>query len=196
MQTNLNEMLIDLMSTDPAWVELINVLGDFNDTKILSNVEALTHLRAIPSSDASVVEESFRQLGVNLSKDLIASNIDKLVSVFDHVPKWAEVSGTKEWDKYVSFLIDSVFSTRRLWTADYQEFYVYPQGKTIVDGGTWYPTTKVDLEVSIDMLDPDKFPIVVEYKDHDLVVATLESLGKSESQAELWFSKSVGLEPQ
>ena len=196
MQTNLNEMLIDLMSTDPAWVELINVLGDFNDTKILSNVEALTHLRAIPSSDASVVEESFRQLGVNLSKDLIASNIDKLVSVFDHVPKWAEVSGTKEWDKYVSFLIDSVFSTRRLWTADYQEFYVYPQGKTIVDGGTWYPTTKVDLEVSIDMLDPDKFPIVVEYKDHDLVVATLESLGKSESQAELWFSKSVGLEPR
>lgn len=196
MQTNLNEMLIDLMSTDPAWVELINILGSFNDTEILSNVDALTHIRAIPNSDRSVIEESFRQLGVNISKDLIAANIDKLTPIFDQVAKWSEVSGTTDWCKYVAFLIDSVFSTRRLWTPDYQVFSPYPEGKTILDGGRWYPTTKVDLEVSVDLLDPNKFPIIIGYKDRDLVISTLESIGLSEAEAEFWFSKSVGLEPR
>jgi hypothetical protein len=196
MQTNLNEMLIDLMSTDPAWVELINILGNFNDTQVLSKVEVLDHLRAIPNSDLGVVEESFRQLGVNLSKDLIASNIAKLTPLFDNVSKWSLVSGTTDWNKYVAFLIDASFNTRRLWTPDYVTFTPYPEGKTILDGGVWYPTPKAELDVSIDLLDPNKFPITITFKDRDLVISTLESLGYSIAQAEFWFDKSVGLEPR
>lgn len=203
MNTNLKQMLLDILTGNPSWSELIAVLDDFNDTQVLPRVQQLLDIRNMETADDLVIEESLRQLGVNMGKDVLKNNLQSISTLFDSVGKYDQVQGTREWYKYVSFLIGSLFSGRRLWTADYKDFSEYPAGKTILDGGSWYPSTKVNLDIGIDMLDSQKLDLRIAVTHHDLVVSLLMTTvnptsGRvmSEPEAEYWFQKSIGLEPR
>lgn len=203
MNTNLKQMLLDILTGNPSWTELIDVLDNFNDTQVMPNIQKLLDIRNMETADDLVIEESLRQLGVNMGKDVLKNNIKSISTLFDSVGKYNQVQGTTDWYKYVSFLIGSLFNGRRLWTSDYKTFSELPQGKTILDGGNWYPSTKVNLDIGIDMLDASKLDLRIAAKHHDVIVELLQTLWisdsnrhMSEAEAEYWFQKSIGLEPR
>ena len=196
MNTNLSQMLLPILGSNSAWSELLEVLSEANDDLILSKIEKLLTTRYVVNQDLDVAEASLRMLGINLSKDLMTNNVERLQMVFDSISRYPDVSATTDWHKFVSFLIDTTFKSQRLWTADYQTFTSSPMGKTIQDGGNWYRTMKASLEASIDLLNVGTLDLRITLDLKNEIIGTLLSLGFSADDAEFWFNKSLGLEPR
>ena len=154
MDSNLKTFNLDIMSGNPVWDELLELLSATNDDLILKYVDELSRIRSITStSDPEVVEASVRMLGVNLARDLLVLNFDRYTQVFDSLPDYHLVAGTTDWPKYVAFLIGHQFNSRLLYTSDYQTFVDRPLGSMITEGGNWYLSTHAEVEVDSELLE-------------------------------------------
>lgn len=187
--------VLEVVEQNPAWVELIDILRSVNDTLILPQVEALMAVRKVSDSDEyAVAEASLRMIGVNISSGLMRKQALRLSAAFDTVNRYHEVMDTANWDKFAAFLIDDLFQVTRLWTADYKTFYRTPVGKRIADGGTWYPTTHVEVEVGASA-ESAGFELTIEHAMIPEVTELLVTGGwMQEDEAREWATNHVGLQ--
>ena len=186
---------LDVIEENPAWVELIDMLRSANDTLILPQVEALMAVRKVADSDEyAVAEASLRMIGINISSGIMRKQAARLAAAFDTVNQYRQVMDTANWDKFAAFLIDDLFNVTRLWTSDYRSFYIAPQGRTLADGGTWYPTTHMELEVGASAENAG-FELTI---SHDQVPEIAELLVNGgwmkEDEALEWAKNHVGLQ--
>lgn len=196
MNSNLQAFNIDILSGNPVWDELLTLLSSTNDDLILKYVEELARIRQIsPTTDKEVLEASVRMMGVNLARDLLVLNFDRYAQVFDSLPDYHIVAGTKDWPKYVAFLLGYQFNSRMLYTADYQTFVQEPLGSLITDGGNWYLSTHADVEVDSELIESG-MDLRIMPKDKSTVLSLLETVeGMSEADATYWYDNHVGVEP-
>lgn len=186
---------LDVIEENPAWVELIDILRSANDTLILPQVEALMAVRKVADTEEyAVAEASLRMIGINLSSGIMRKQALRLAAAFDTINQYRQVMDTANWDKFAAFLIDDLFNVTRLWTSDYRSFYTVPQGRTLADGGKWYPTTHMELEVGASAEDAG-FELTI---SHSLVPEIVDLLVSgnwmNEDEAREWATNHVGLQ--
>ena len=70
---------------------------------------------------------------------------------------WKEVSGTNEWWRFLSFFFGANTRCKYLYTQDFLTFFDEPKGKLVTQGGAWYKTPVVRLEINFRQL---RFTIV------------------------------------
>ena len=196
MDSNLKKFNLDIMSGNPVWDELLELMSTTNDDLILKYVDELSRIRSITStSDPEVVEASVRMLGVNLARDLLVLNFDRYTQVFDSLPDYHLVAGTTDWPKYVAFLLGHQFNSRLLYTSDYQTFVDRPLGSMITEGGNWYLSTHAEVEVDSELLEAG-IDLRIMPKDKDTVLELLRTVeGLSEEDASYWYDNHLGVEP-
>lgn len=190
-----NVQVLDVISQNPAWTELIEILTSVNDEHMLPQIESLLNIRNVTGTeDYALAEASLRMIGVNLNSGLMRKQALRLAAAFDTVTQYEDTMDSGFWDAFAANLIDDLFEVTRLWTADYRTFYRGPQGKTIADGGTWYPTTHMEVEIGASSVDAG-FDLVI---DFDMVPEIVELLVNGdwmeEDAAREWASNHVGLQ--
>ena len=186
--------LLDVMTENPAWVELADIMSKVNDETVLAQVTELLNIRNVTSeSDLTVVQNSLRMAGINLSSSLLRSQAQRLGQAFDRVHDYGDLVDSEYWSRYCAFLLDDLFNAARLWTADYSSFYRDPQGSKVIDGGSWYKTTHVELEIGASAIDAG-FDLAVTADMQPLIVQLLVDSGAmDESQAQDWATNHFGL---
>lgn len=195
MKSNTLAFNLDFLEANPAWAELFEILDAHNDELNLSVIQQVLDLRRITAdSNDELAEEAIRQLGINITRDLMQYRLPSLKRVIDCLPDWQQVSGTTQWNKFVGMLIGGQFDTTRLYTADYQTFLPTPLGTLIQDGGQWYKTTKVNLEVDAHLIDGGLDLTITKDAEQAVVNALLE-VGMTQQDAEDWFNNHIGFEP-
>ncbi|AQT28586.1 hypothetical protein YOLOSWAG_104 [Erwinia phage vB_EamM_Yoloswag] len=195
MNSNTEQFFLDFLQDNPAWEELFETMGRLNDDLNLSTIQQLLDIRNITAdSPTEIAEESIRQLGINVSRDMMSYRIDQYKRVIDVLPDYSQLAGTRDWSKFVSFLLGGQFDTTRLWTADYQTFLPTPLGVLIKDGGTWYKTTHVDLEVDAHLIDVG-LDLTIDVQAADDIVAALQQIGMTEQEATDWHTNHIGFDP-
>ena len=186
--------VLDILQSNPAWPELADIMSTVNDTAILAQVDELLQIRNVTDqTDLTTIERSIRMAGVNISAGLLRSQAVRLGAAFDSIMGYRDVVDSEYWDRYCAFLLDDVFKSSRLWTSDYSTFHRDPQGTKVIDGGKWYKTTHVELEVGAAAIDAG-FELVV---DHNSVADIIELLTDSglmdETTATDWANAHFGL---
>ena len=195
MKSNTLAFNIDFVEANPAWAELFEMLDGHNDEQNLAVIEQLLNLRRINAdTNDELAEASIRQLGINITRDLMQYRLPSLKRVIDCLPDWQQVSGTTQWPKFVGMLLGGQFDASRLYTADYQTFVPTPLGTLIQDGGTWYKTNKVNLEVDAQLIDGGLDLTITKDAEKDVVNA-LQEVGMTQQEAEDWFNNHIGFEP-
>lgn len=195
MKSETEKFFVDFLQDNPAWEELFETMGEANDALNLATIQQLLDIRRINNnSSIELVEESLRQLGINVSRDMMTYRVDAYRRVFDALPDYNLVSGTKNWSKFVSMLLGAQFDTERLYTADYQTFLPTPLGTLIQDGGTWYRTTHVDLSVDAHVIDSG-LDLTIDQEAQQDIVAALQTIGMTEDEALDWHVNHVGFDP-
>lgn len=191
----MNGFNTDILADNPIWENLFGLVTEVNDDLILKYVRELSQIRKIDTdSDKEVVAESVRNLGVNLSKDLYALNADRFAQIFHSLPDYGDMCNTRDWSKYVSFLLGYKFETRRLYTADYAMFVPVPLGTLVIDGGKWYKTTHVEMEVDSQLIEAG-LDLRITAADKEQVLSILTSAMRfSEQEALAWFDNHLGVE--
>ena len=195
MKSNTLAFNIDFLEANPAWAELFEILDAHNDELNLTSIQQLLDIRRInESTNDRLAEEAIRQLGINITRDLMSYRLPSLKRVIDCLPDWQQVSGTTQWNKFVGLLLGGQFDTTRLYTADYQTFVPTPLGTLIQDGGQWYKTNKVNLEVDAHLINDALDLTITKDAQHD-VVSALQETGMTQQDAEDWFNNHIGLDP-
>lgn len=189
MKTNSVDFLTDYLEDNTALEELFKILGESNDQMNLTQIQELLSIRNPESEQAFV--ESIRMLGVNLDREILSNRMSALRPALSQMPEWRKVNGTKDWNKYVTMLVGAPFRTQRLFTADYAQFFPTAMGTLIQDGGEWYRSTHVELEVDRTII--DSLDLTMQAKDIQAVKEALILIGKTEQQAITWAHEHVGL---
>ena len=195
MKSETEKFFIDFLQDNPAWEELFETMGEANDALNLATIQQLLDIRKINSeSPVELAEESLRQLGINISRDMMTYRIDAYRRIFDALPDYNLVSGTKSWPKFVSMLLGGQFESQRLYTADYQTFLPTPLGALVQDGGQWYRTTHVDLDIDAHLIDAG-LDLTIDQEAQQDIVTALQQIGLTEEQAIDWHVNHVGFDP-
>lgn len=183
--------ILDVLYDNPAWPELIAALTDVNDEYVLQQVEKLLAIRVVRDQDRTTVENSIREIGCNLTPYAVRKNWERLQRSFDLLQEWQHLIHTSDWPKYCAMLVDTTFGSTRLYTADYQNFWRTPRGPLITEGGSWYPTTHVELEVGTNIA--QSLDLVIRDAHAQGIVEALTDLIGAEAQQ--WYDDNVGAVP-
>lgn len=187
--------LLTVLTDNPAWPELVNILSATNDELMLEQVQHLLDIRNVTEvDDMFVVLNSLRMLGLNVSTGILRKQAKRLAAGIDTLQTYYKVAGTGYWDAWASFIIDDVFNVARLWTSDYRSFYREPRGLTLAGGGTWYPTTHMEVEIGAGAM-MSGIDLTISY---EMVNEVAELLVKAnvfgEEEALYWAQHHVGLQ--
>lgn len=195
MKSNAQAFLIDFIEDNPAWAELFQIIDEHNDEANLTTIQELLDIRRINGDTNDVLaEEAIRQLGINVTRDMLSYRLPSLKRVIDCLPDWQQVSGTTQWNKFVGMLLGGQFDTTRLYTADYQTFLPTPLGTLIQDGGNWYKTTHASLEVDAHLINSG-LDLTITKDAETLIVNALQLVGMEQQEAEDWFNNHIGFDP-
>lgn len=195
MKSQTSDFFLDFIQDNPALGELFEILAAHNDELNISTIQQLVDLRRItPTSTTEVMEESAQEIGINVTRDIMSFRSDVFKKIFDTLPEYSEVSGTRDWHKFVAILLGTNFESYRLYTNDYQSFVPTPLGTMIKDGGTWYKTTHVDLEVDAHLINSGLDLTITRESKAD-IVAALINVGMTETEAEEWHLNHIGFDP-
>jgi len=195
MKSQTSDFFLDFIQDNPALGELFDIIGQHNDDLNISTIQQLVDLRRVDkNSTTEVLEESAQQLGINVTRDIMSFRSEVFKKIFDTLPEYSEVSGTKDWSKYVAMILGANFESYRLYTNDYQSFVPTPLGTMIKDGGSWYKTTHVDLEVDAHLINSGLDLTITRESKAD-IVAALINVGMTETEAETWHLNHIGFDP-
>ena len=164
-------LLPPYLAINPYFVEFTDAIDQIFDAPIDAKIQALANLRNVWATsktteatiasgkmisieewggpDRSTVINQVNMLGMRLTNaDLLDDNSYRTISRFLG-QYWFE-KGKGAMIDFLNFCTNTQFALINLWTQDYKTFL--PEGDsgigtTIYDGGTWYPTTHVRLQV-------------------------------------------------
>lgn len=194
MKSQTLDFFLDFIQDNVALGELFEIVAQHNDETNLSTIQQLIDIRRInANTHTELMEESVQQLGINIARDIFSYRAEAFKKIFDALPEYTKVSGTKNWSKFVAMLIGGSFNSSRLYTNDYQTFVPTPLGTLIKDGGTWYKTTHVDLEVDIKLI--DQLDLTITREAREAIITALVAQGMEVTEAENWHTNHIGLDP-
>ena len=168
-------LLPEGMSTE-HWINLMDAIDSVWATRIDSKINSIRKLRhsLVPTSilgtdlqefgtldalDKETLVKKARQVGLTLTEadDIGIPALQRLVAT---IPRYWYSKGTVRLDNYLNYALNTTCVLRPLWTENYIDFYEKDSpfmGVSILEGGTWYPTSHLDLDiVSASLIDISK----------------------------------------
>lgn len=137
-----------------VWKDLIDAFDQLMLINVDGGRKQLETLRFLPpDADPEILASVCRTLGFDLSQDLLNMSIDKFMQLASQLGMYPDTNGTEKFTKFVSMMTNGRCSVDYLWTDDYVNFYTEPQGTTLEQGGRWFKTTHVDLNMGFSTLD-------------------------------------------
>lgn len=150
----------DIITERDVWQELFGKAFDIMDEYIRDPAKQLAELRQItPDTDVKIVQYTLSQLGFDIPRDLVEEHADIIRRFIHMLPLYHEISGTKDYPRFISFLLDRTIDVKDLYSRDYCTFTEKPLGALNIDGGDWYMTTHVLLSIQWKEADNDRLNI-------------------------------------
>lgn len=146
--------ILDLMpavlETKPTWTDMMDVFARVMDTNVESQITQLEGIRSLnQDSDIRLLTSTARLLGFDLTQDVLNLNADNLTKIVSQLALYPDQNGTELFIKFIDLVLNSITSIQYLWTVDYLNFYPEPGGPTIAEGGSWFKTTHIDIDVTL-----------------------------------------------
>jgi len=145
---------IDLAPTvikaNQTWVDMLEAFASMMDSNVESPISQLERIRSIhENADPRVLFETARILGFDLSQDVLNLNSENFIRLVSQLPLYPDQNGTEVFIKFMDLALNAQTRLYNQYTRDYVNFYDSPAGALIVDGGPWFKTTHVRLDLDI-----------------------------------------------
>ncbi len=153
-EDNTSASMLDLMPSGlrakPTWVDMFDVFARVMDVNVEGPAKQLERIRAFDeNTDQGVLSSTARMLGFDLTQDVLNLSQDNLTKVVAQLSLYPDQNGTKLFVKFIDLILNSLTEITYLWTKDYVNFYPEPKGGMIKDGGEWFKTTHIRLDLAL-----------------------------------------------
>ena len=139
------------MRESAGWQQLGRALTDLQRQR----AQAQTTLRLLHYVTPDASETQLKHLAAALGhpyESELSPYAVTMLALPGQLARWREVTGTDEWHRFVSYFLGADLQVKNLYTNDYKRFFPKPLGELVVNGGSWYRTTHVDLTVNFRQL--------------------------------------------
>lgn len=148
MITRLTELTHEFLQENPAWDDLLTAFEDVSDERVGDFNKALLEVRDLAYvTDENLLEQNLRLKGITLTEELYKLRGTEIFKSLSAMPSFSELHGSPNYPKFLEFLLGRGVKVNRLYTSDYVNFSPEPEGRLIHEGGNWYQTTHVEIEV-------------------------------------------------
>lgn len=191
----LPELLVDILKTDPLWYDLVDTIHEYTEEHVVKYIRVLDKIRVVTRDmDPDVVDESIRQLGLDINSSLMERNGSNIRKAFYQLSKFYTINGTDQYPNFIKFLLGRHFSVQSLYTADYVNFFTEPLGPMVHEGGQWFPTSHKN--IMIDSRDIDQIvSLVINTSDINVIRQNYDYRSKTEEEKAIfdaWLSDFIG----
>jgi hypothetical protein len=151
---DLVDVAVPILKQSPTWEDMLEVFSEVMSTNVDSPIEQLERIRFISDSiDDTVLSNTARMLGFDFTQDVLNLNEDNLTKLVTQLPLYPDQNGTEYFTKFLGLLLNAQTDVEYLYTRDYMNFVEVPRGALVKDGGEWFKTTHVVLEINLFNLD-------------------------------------------
>ena len=113
-------------------------------------IEAMARNRDItPQTENFALTMGARLQGFTLQESFYLRITDSVLRhMLPSLPQYVDTNSGNNWGAFLGLLLDGKLRVEQLWTKDYVNFTGSPQGPTIIDGGPWFKSTHVSVQLS------------------------------------------------
>lgn len=152
-RASIKELLTNTLGDNKTWAELVDAAAQVMEVNVEDPIDQLTKIRYIRrDTDPNVLALSARMLGFDLSQDVLSLNAENLTKIVTQLPHYPDHNSTRYFSNFIDLILNSVTDVRYLYTKDYVNF-VEQHGDLVIDGGDWFLTTHIELNLSLLHLD-------------------------------------------
>lgn len=149
-QADLIDMTVPIVKMTPTWDDMLEVFNRVMEANVDAPIEQLERIRFISGdTEDAILSTTARLLGFDLSADVLSMNGDNLVKLVSQLPLYADQNGTDLFIKFIDLIFNAQTIVQNLYTQDYVNFLDAPKGPLVIDGGTWFKTTHIDLSIQL-----------------------------------------------
>lgn len=130
-------------ATNPMWLDWQRAIELVMSSAVWRPVDSLRAFYDPSSLDSDFLPILAGALGFGNRADLFSE--DDYRRLIAGLSEYYSQSGTAAMPKFISYANNSIYGLTVKWSNDYIKFWDSPQGTTIYEGGTWFPTPHVDL---------------------------------------------------
>lgn len=154
---NTSASVLDLatgeIETNPTWVDLWGAFASVMDSNVENPIVQLENLRYVSlETEASVLADTARLLGFDVSQDVLNLNAENLTKIVSQLPMYPDQNGNENFVNFIDLALNAKTRVTYLYTKDYVNFYDTPGGLLVIDGGSWFKTTHITLFVALQSL--------------------------------------------
>lgn len=148
MITKLSELTHEFLQENEAWDDLLQAFEKVSDERVGSLNKAVLEVRDLAYvTDERLLEQNLRLKGITLTDEIYQLRGTEIFKSLAVMPSFSELHGSPNYPKFIEFLLGRGVVVHRLYTSDYVNFSPVPEGKLVQEGGNWYLTTHVEIEV-------------------------------------------------
>ncbi len=153
-RASIKELLTNTLGDNKTWAELVDAAAQVMEVNVEDPIDQLTKIRYIRrDTDPNVLALSARMLGFDLTQDVLYLNAENLTKIVTQLPHYPDHNSTKYFINFVDMILNAVTDVRYLYTKDYADFVEQPNGRLVIDGGEWFLTTHIELNIGLLHLD-------------------------------------------
>lgn len=142
-----DELDVEIIREEPLWGSFLHALEEFYTEDVRAPLKELQEIRDIKATTPAIfVQQALQDMGITIPQDMIVDP-DRLYNSVYMIPLLHQVLGLESAYRAISFVLGRRVVVRDLYTEDYADFYETPFGAMRIDGGTWYKTTHIVLEM-------------------------------------------------
>lgn len=144
----LNDLMVGILKENPLMESSHRIIDEYFVRNVTKFTEQLESIRTITQeTPQEIVDDSIRQIGFDIPSWVMRTNGENIRRCFYHLTQVYQINGTPNYPKFLEFLLDRGLRVVNLYTQDYVEFFPQPLGRLVSEGGSWFLTTHVDLEI-------------------------------------------------
>jgi hypothetical protein len=142
-----DDLDVEFIRQEPLWGSFLHALEEFYTEDVRAPLKELQEIRDIKASTPAIfVQQALQDMGITIPQDMIVEP-ERLYNSVYMIPLLHQVLGLESAYRAISFVLGRRVVVRDLYTEDYADFYETPYGALRIDGGTWYKTTHIVLEM-------------------------------------------------
>lgn len=159
----------EFIRNEPIWGSFLEALQEFYTEQVREPLSQLQEIRDLKATTPLVfVKQALNDLGITIPPDMIVDP-ERLYNSVYMLPLMHQQLGRESAYRMIAYILGRRVTAYPLYTEDYATFYEQPLGALRIDGGTWYKTTHINLEMQKVPADQNiKLPVGTTLKDRFL----------------------------
>lgn len=149
-KASIRDLLSNVLRENPTWTQLAEAIADVFSDNIEAPIDQTANIRSMrQDTDPKILEQTTRLLGFDLTRDVLTLTEESLTKIVTQLPLYPLYNSTALFKNFVELILNSLVNVEYLFTQNYVAFYPAPKGPLVHEGGSWFKTTHINLDVSL-----------------------------------------------